>query len=43
MGVHPQHRGGKYPQPDTVHNLGLKIMGIGFNEGEANHEGVSVA
>ena len=42
MGVHPQNRGGMYPQPDTVRNLGLKILSKGFNQSEANHEGVSV-
>ena len=42
MGVHPQNRGGMYQQPDTVCNLGLKIMATGLNESEANHEGVSV-
>ena len=42
LGVHPQNRGGMYPQPDIVRDLGLQIMPIGFNESEANHEGVSV-
>ena len=42
LGVHPQTRGGLYPQPDTVRNLGLKIITKGFNQSEANHEGVSV-
>ena len=42
LGVHPQNRGGMYPQPDTVRNLGLKIITKGFNQSEANHEGVSV-
>ena len=40
--VHPQNRGGMYPQPDTVRNLGLKILSKGFNQSEANHEGVCV-
>ena len=40
--MHPQNRGGMYPQPDTVRNLGLKIITKGFNQSEANHEGVSV-
>ena len=26
LGVHPQNRGGMYPQPDTVNNLGLTII-----------------
>ena len=42
MGVHPQNRGGVYPQSDTVRNLGLTIISRGFNQSEANHEGVSV-
>ena len=42
LGVHPQNRGGMYPQPDIVRNLGLTIMATGFNESDANHEGVSV-
>ena len=42
LGVHPQNRGGMYPQPDTVRNLGLKIITKGFNQSEANHEGVNV-
>ena len=42
LGVHPQNRGGMYPQPDVVRNLGLQIMATGFNVSEADHEGVSV-
>ena len=42
MAVHPQNRGWMYPQPDTVRNLGLTIMTTGFNESEADHEGVCV-
>ena len=38
LGVHPQNRGGMYPQPDTVNNLGLTIIRKGFNQSEANHE-----
>ena len=38
--VHPQNRGGMYPQPDTVRNLGVQIMAAGFNGSEADHEGV---
>ena len=40
MAVHPQNRGGMYPQPDTVRNLGLNIMATGFNGSEADQEGV---
>ena len=42
LGVHKQNRGGMYPQPDIVRNLGLKVLATGFNESEANHEGVCV-
>ena len=42
LGVHPQNRGGMYPQPDVVRNLGLNIITKGFNKSEADHEGVSV-
>ena len=42
LGVHPQNRGGMYPQPDNVRNLGLNIMATGFNGSEADHEGVCV-
>ena len=42
LGVHPHNRGGMYPQPDTVRNLGMSIMAIGFNGSEADHEGVCV-
>ena len=42
LGVHPQTRGGMYPQPDIVRNLGLHIMATGFNGSEADHEGVCV-
>ncbi|MDA8584455.1 hypothetical protein N9L68_09460 [bacterium] len=42
MAVHPQNRGGVYPQSDTVRNLGMSIMATGFNGSEADHEGVCV-
>ena len=42
LGVHPHNRGGMYPQPDIVRNLGLNIMATGFNGSEADHEGVCV-
>ena len=38
LGVHPQNRGGVYPQPDIVRNVGLKLISKGFNQSEANHE-----
>ena len=40
--VYPQNRGGMYPQPDTVRNLGVPIMATGFSGSEADHEGVCV-
>lgn len=42
LGVHPLNRGGVYPQPDTVVNLGLHVLDMGFSSQEANHEGVCV-
>ena len=42
LAVHPHHRGGMYPQPDAVRNLGAQIMATGFNGSEADHEGVCV-
>ena len=38
LAVHPHNRGGIYPQPDTVRNLGVQIMTTGFNGSEADHE-----
>ncbi len=42
LGVHKLNRGGVYPSPDTVQNLGLKLLEVGFSMDEANHEGVCV-
>ena len=42
LGVHPMNRGGVYPSPDTVNNLGVSIVNDGCNPEEANHEGVCV-
>ena len=42
MAVHPKNRGGMYPQPDMVRNLGLNIMAKGFSQREFNHEGICV-
>ena len=42
MAVRPQNRGGVYPQPDTVRNLGLNIMAKGISQREANHDGLCV-
>ena len=40
--VHAGNRGGQYPQPETVQNLGMNIFDNGFNDEEANHQGVCV-
>ena len=40
--MHKKNRGGVYPQAETVRNLGLKLLGAGFNESETNHEGAGV-
>jgi hypothetical protein len=42
LGVHKQNRGGVYPTADTVQNLALKLLAVGFSPDEANHEGVCV-
>ena len=42
LGVHPLNRSGVYPMEETVMNLGMTILGIGFSVDEANHEGVCV-
>ena len=36
------NRGGNYPNPTTVLNWLISIFGQGFNDAEANHEGVAV-
>ena len=40
--VHSRNRGGVYPMPLTVANLGIGIFQDGFNLEDANHEGVCV-
>ena len=40
LGVHNRNRGGVYPSPETVENLGFKLLNKGFSSEEANHEGV---
>ena len=42
LGVHPQNRGGVYPQGETVMHLGWSIFKAGFSTEEGNHEGVCV-
>ncbi len=42
LGVHTQNRGGVFPSPETVQNLGIKLLQAGFSVDEANHEGVCV-
>ena len=36
------NRGGSYPNPNTVLNLLISIFDQGFNDADANHEGVAV-
>ena len=40
LGVHPENRGGIFPQSDTVKNLGIQIPTAGFDPDEADHAGV---
>ena len=42
LGVHPQNRGGVYPQGDVVKNLGIMFARTGFSQEEADHQGVCV-
>jgi hypothetical protein len=42
LGVHPQNRGGVYPNGETVKGLGVKLLESGFSKEEANHLGVCV-
>ena len=42
MCINPRNRGGVYPQPERVQNLGIEIHEQGEDESEANHNGVAV-
>ena len=42
LGVHPKNRGGVYPQPETLKGLLVKLRKWGYNQEEADHQGVSV-
>ena len=42
LGAHPLNRSGVFPTEETVMNLGMAILEIGFSVDEANHEGVCV-
>ena len=42
LGVHPDNRGGIYPQGDVVKTLGIRLAGLGYNQDEADHQGVAV-
>ena len=42
MGVHPENRGGVYPQAGAVRQLGIELVKAGFNQEEADHQGVCV-
>ena len=39
---HPENRGGMYPQGDVVKQLAIRIAKQGFNQEEADHQGVCV-
>ena len=40
--VHPDHRGGVYPQGDDVKQLAIRLAKAGFSQEEADHQGVCV-
>ena len=42
LGVHPENRGGVYPQGDVVKTLGIRLAGLGYSQEEADHQGVAV-
>ena len=42
LGVHPQNRGGVYPQGNVVKTLGIRLAGLGYNQEDADHQGVAV-
>ena len=39
LGVHPENRGGVYPQGDVVKTLGIRLAGLGYKQEEADHQG----
>ena len=39
---HPENRGGQYPQGEVVKQLGIRLAKEGFNQEEADHQGVCV-
>ena len=42
LGVHPQNRGGVYPQGNVVKTLGIRLAGLGYSQEDADHQGVAV-
>ena len=42
LGVHPHNRGGIFPNPDRVKQLCSSILKTGFEDADANHNGVCV-
>ena len=42
LGVHPDNRGGVYPQAGVCRQLGIRLAKGGFNQEEADHQGVCV-
>ena len=42
LSVHPENRGGVYPQGDDVKQLAIRLAKAGFSQEEADHQGVCV-
>ena len=40
--MHPENRGGVYPQGDDVKQLAIRLAKAGFSQEEADHQGVCV-
>ena len=40
LGVHPQNRGGVYPQEGVVKRLGIRLAGLGYKQEDADHQGL---
>ena len=39
LSVHPENRGGVYPQGDDVKQLAIRLAKAGFSQEEADHQG----
>ena len=42
LSVHPENRGGVYPQGDDVKQLAIRVAKAGFSQEEADHQGACV-